>query len=116
MDIYSLEAFTLHPEQLHLFPTGIAIEFDAGHIIKVMDKGGIAKSGVHALGGVFDAGYRGEYLIHLVNHSTDPFVVEKGQKIAQLVILPVVIADVMETDALSESARGEGRFGSTGKF
>jgi dUTP pyrophosphatase len=67
------------------------------------------------MGGVFDAGYRGEYNTHLVNLSGEPYTVEEGDKVAQLVIYPVAIAELEETDTLSESERGEGKFGSTGK-
>jgi dUTP pyrophosphatase len=80
-----------------------------------MDKGSISKAGLIHMGGVYDAGYRGEYNTHLYNASTEPYTFEEGDKVAQLVILPVVIAELEETDTLSDSARGEGMFGSTGK-
>lgn len=67
------------------------------------------------MGGVFDAGYRGEYNTHLVNLSAEPYTIEAGDKVSQLVIFPVIIAQIEETDTLSESSRGEGAFGSTGK-
>ena len=71
------------------------------------------KKGLHTMGGVYDAGYRGEYNVQLVNLSKEPYRVEVGDKIAQLVIVPVTIATLVEADTLSESVRGEGRFGST---
>ncbi len=67
------------------------------------------------MGGVFDAGYRGEYNVNLINLGAEPYEVKKGDKIAQLVIFPVVIADIEEVAELGDSARGEGRFGSTGR-
>ena len=67
------------------------------------------------MGGVFDAGYRGEYNTHLVNLSSEPYTVEEGDKVGQLVILPVIIAELEETDGLNESVRGDNGFGSTGK-
>ena len=67
------------------------------------------------MGGVYDAGYRGEYNVNLINLSQETYHVSKGDKIAQLVIYPVIIAELEETDVLSESARGDGRFGSTGR-
>ena len=67
------------------------------------------------MGGVFDAGYRGEYNVHLVNLSNKPYTVEKGHKVAQLVIYPVEIASLEEVEELSDSSRGTGGFGSTGK-
>lgn len=67
------------------------------------------------MGGVYDAGYRGEYNTHLVNLSSEPYTVEEGDKVGQLVILPVVIAELERVETLSESTRGENGFGSTGK-
>ena len=67
------------------------------------------------MGGVYDAGFRGEYNVHLVNLGDKSYAVEKGDKIAQLVIYPVEIAKVEEADELSDSSRGEGHFGSTGR-
>ena len=67
------------------------------------------------MGGVFDPGYRGEYNTHLVNLGDKPYTVEVGDKIAQIVIFPVIIAEVEEADTLSESSRGLGAFGSTGR-
>ncbi len=116
MDLYSREEFIIEPNTSHLFDIGVAMEFEEGYGAIVMDKGSVSKQGVHTMGGVFDAGYRGTYLIHLFNHGTAPFVVSKGQKIAQIVVLPVQIPTLTEVDELSESARGEGAFGSTGKF
>jgi dUTP pyrophosphatase len=67
------------------------------------------------MGGVFDAGYRGEYNVNLINLGNENYKISKGDKIAQLVIYPVVIADLEEVSELSDSARGGGNFGSTGK-
>ena len=67
------------------------------------------------MGGVFDAGYRGEYNTHLVNLSDKPYTIEVGDKVSQILILPVMIAEIEETDTLSESERGDTGFGSSGK-
>ncbi len=116
LDLFSLESATLKPGQRKTFPLGFAMEFENGYGAFMKDKGSISQAGLHTLGGVFDAGYRGEYNVALVNLGQEPVHLEKGQKIAQLVIFPVVIADFVETDELSQSARGDGKFGSTGKF
>ena len=116
MDLYSREDYVIEPNTSHLFDIGIAMEFDEGYGAIVMDKGSVSKQGVHTMGGVFDAGYRGTYMIHLFNHGAKPFEVKKGQKIAQIVVLPVQIPTLTEVNELSDSARGEGAFGSTGKF
>ncbi len=117
LDLYSIEEYSLKPGERKLFPLGFALEFDIGYGALVKDKGSLPKiAGLHCLGGVFDAGYRGEYNVNLINLGQESYTIEKGQKIAQLVIVPVVIADLVETDTLSDSSRGMGKFGSTGKF
>ena len=116
LDLYTLETYTLQPGERHFFYNGFALEFPVGYAAIVKDKGSLPKNGgLHVLGGVFDAGYRGEYNVLSINLSDQPFTVEKGQKIAQLVIFPVAIADLVEVDELTESDRGTGSFGSTGK-
>lgn len=115
MDMYAMETITLEPMQHHRFWHGFAMEFPDGYAAIVKDKSSISKAGLHTMGGVFDAGYRGEYNTHLVNLSSEPYTVEKGDKVAQLIIYPVTIAELEETDTLSESERGTGGFGSTGK-
>ena len=75
----------------------------------------MSKNGLHTTGGVFDAGYRGEYVAQLINLGQEPYKIIKGDKIAQLIIMPIIIADLEETDNLSESSRGTGRWGSTGR-
>jgi len=115
MDLYSLETVTIPPMGHYRFWHGFAMEFPVGYAAIVKDKSSISKAGLHQMGGVFDAGYRGEYNTHLVNLGSEPYTVEEGDKVSQLIIYPVVIAELEETDSLSESARGEGMFGSTGK-
>ena len=115
MDVYAMETHTIEPGDHHFFYHGFAMEFPIGYTALVVDKGSISKSGLHTMGGVFDAGYRGEYNTHLVNLSDKPYTIEVGDKVAQIVVIPVVIGELEETDTLSESARGEGAFGSTGK-
>ena len=115
MDMYAMETKTLLPGEHHFFWHGFALEFEEGYGAIVMDKGSISKAGLKTMGGTFDAGYRGEYNTHVVNLGTEPYTIEAGDKVSQIVILPVAIAELEETDKLNESARGEGRFGSTGK-
>jgi dUTP pyrophosphatase len=115
MDLYALEDYTLALGERKVFDLGFALEFEPGFAAIVKDKGGVPlHGGAHTMGGVFDAGYRGEYNVMLVNLGQEPYEVKKGKKIAQLIIYPVAIADIIETDELSDSNRGEGRFGSTG--
>lgn len=116
LDLYSLEDYTLEPKERKIFPVGFALEFPEGYAAIVKDKSSISTAGLHTFGGVFDAGYRGEYNVGLVNLEKEPYEVKKGQKIAQLVIFPVEIASIEVVDKLEDSARGTGGFGSTGKF
>ncbi len=116
MDVYSLETIELAPGQRHIFFVGFAMEFPEGFAAIVKDKSSLPKNaGLHTMGGVYDAGYRGEYNVNLINLSQEPYTIHKGDKIAQIVIFPVVQVTLEETEGLADSARGEGRFGSTGK-
>ncbi|MDP3957863.1 MAG: dUTP diphosphatase [bacterium] len=115
LDLRSLEDYELKPGERYIFYVGFALEFPEGYAAIVKDKGSLPKNaGVHVMGGVYDAGYRGEYNVQLINLGNVPFKIEKGQKIAQLVIFLVAIATFEETDNLSETSRGTGGFGSTG--
>ncbi len=115
MDMYAMETVTVKPGEHYRFWHGFALEFPEGYAGIVMDKGSISKAGLTHMGGVYDAGYRGEYNTLLVNLSNEAYTFEEGDKVSQLVIIPVVIGELEETDTLSDSARGEGKFGSTGK-
>lgn len=115
MDMYAMESVTIPPMGHHRFWHGFALEFEVGYAAVVKDKSSISKAGLHTMGGVFDAGYRGEYNTHLVNLGSEAYTVEAGDKVAQLIIYPVAIAELEESDTLSESVRGDGSFGSTGK-
>lgn len=117
LDIYSLETYTLNPGERKIFFSGFALEFDFGYVAIVKDKSSLPSfHGLHTMGGVFDAGYRGEYSVQLINLGQEPVTLEKGQKIAQLVIFKIAEAELVEVMELTESARGEGKMGSTGKF
>ncbi len=116
LDMFSLEDYDLKPGERRVFFVGFALEFSEGYAAIVKDKGSLpVKGGVHTMGGVYDAGYRGEYNVILVNLGKEVYHISKGDKLAQLVIFPVEIAELEEADELSETSRGEGRFGSTGK-
>lgn len=115
MDVRSLETVTIEPGEHHIFNLGFALEFPTGYAAIMKDKSSLSKAGLHVMGGVFDAGYRGEYNVHLVNLSHAPYTVEAGNKVAQIILYVVEIASITESDNLSDSARGEGRYGSTGK-
>ena len=115
MDLFSMEDAVIPPGGHQQFYHGFALEFPIGYAAIVKDKSSFAMAGLHTTGGVFDAGFRGEYNTHLVNLSEKPYAVEKGDKVAQLLILPVEIVELEEASELSSSTRGTGAFGSTGK-
>ena len=112
-----LEPITLEPLQRAIIKTGLFIELPIGYEAQVRPRSGLAaKKGITVLNapGTVDADYRGEIGVILVNLSNERFTVENGERIAQLVIAKHERAEWVEVEALSETARGEGGFGSTG--
>jgi dUTP pyrophosphatase len=119
LDLYSTEIAHLGPGERWSVGTGIALEIPEGHAGLVLPRSGLAREHGIALvnsPGLIDAGYRGEVRVLLLN--TDPAEtvrIEAGARIAQLVVTPVAIAEPVEATELSDSARGEGGFGSSGR-
>ncbi|MGZ0244535.1 MAG: dUTP diphosphatase [Alphaproteobacteria bacterium] len=108
---------TLAPGGRAMVPTGLAIALPAGYEAQVRPRSGLAaKNGVTVLNtpGTVDADYRGEVKVILINLGDDAFEIERGMRIAQMVIAPVTQASFAEVDTLPETARGTGGFGSTG--
>ncbi|GAB2186337.1 dUTP diphosphatase [Roseibium sp. LAB1] len=109
---------TLAPGSRALVPTGLAMALPAGFEAQVRPRSGLAaKHGVTVLNtpGTIDADYRGEVKVILINLGEEPFEISRGDRIAQMVIAPVLQADIVEVEDLSETARGAGGFGSTGR-
>jgi len=116
MDLFSVEDVVIKAGERAIVKTGISIEFEEGYVALVWDKSGLAgKSGIKTMAGVLDSEYRGEYLIVLFNTSKEDFEIKKGNKIAQLLIQKVERAEIEEVENLSETKRGGGSFGSTGR-
>ena len=119
LDLYACEAAHIGPGERWSVGTGVAVEIPDGHAGLVLPRSGLAKKhGVTLVNapGLIDSGYRGELRVLLLN--TDPadiFRVQPGDRIAQLVISPIVPAEPVETAALAESVRGDGGFGSSGR-
>ncbi len=108
---------TLAPGARALIPTGFSMALPGGYEAQVRPRSGLAfKHGVTVLNapGTIDADYRGEVKVLLINHGKEPFQIERGMRIAQLVVQPVSHATLVEVEELSDSARGSGGFGSTG--
>ncbi len=114
LDLYSCEHVTLLPGERKLVSTGISMEFEKGYVALIWDKSGIANNGIKTMGGVIEHTYRGEYKVVMLNTSSEIYEIKKGQKIAQVLIQPIVSAEVEEVSELSETQRGDGAFGSTG--
>ncbi len=115
LDIYCYERVVIQPHTTIKIPTGIACEVPDGYCVFAWDKGSVGSKGIKTLGGVLDSGYRGELFIPMHNLNNKEFVFEAGDKIAQMVIQKVELWEVEEADELSETKRGTGGFGSTGK-
>ena len=112
------EDITLLPLQRQLVPTGLHIALPEGYEAQIRPRSGLAlKHGINVLNtpGTVDADYRGEIMVLLVNFSNEPFTVKDGERIAQMVIAKHEVAQFVPVEVLSETERGTGGYGSTGK-
>lgn len=119
-DLYACleEPVTIQPGQTAFIPTGLAMELPRGYAGLIYARSGLAcKRGLAPANkvGVVDSDYRGEFIVALHNHGIQPQTISHGERIAQLVVTPVLIPEYIETEALSDTQRGAGGFGSTGK-
>ncbi len=116
LDFYSVEDVILKPMERKAIKTGVKIEIPEGYVGLIWDKSGLAlNDGVKTMAGVVDSVYRGEVKTVLINLSNQDFEIKKGQKIAQMLIQKIEHPEIEIVEFLSESGRGEGGFGSTGK-
>lgn len=117
MDLYSIEDKIIRPGETALIKTGLKIELPQNTEAQIRPKSGIAlKNSVTVLNtpGTIDEGYTGEIQVILINHGERLYKVNKGEKIAQMVIMPVIRVQVEQVNELQETPRGLGGFGSTG--
>jgi dUTP pyrophosphatase len=115
LDLYANEEYMLRPGEIHGVPTGIAMAVSAGSVGLIWGKSGLAfKAGIGVLGGVIDAQYRGEIVVIVTNHGAVDYRIEKGSKIAQILIQKVELLETEEVAELDDTLRGAGAFGSTG--
>jgi len=131
LDFHAAEDFTLLPysacshlskgtalDNAHraLVPTGIKVKIPPGTVLQIWDRSGLsAKHGLHRVAGVVDDTYTGQIFVALINLSNDTYVIKKGDRIAQGIITPVLLPQVVEVDDLENTERGEKGFGSSGK-
>lgn len=118
VDLVSRIDLDLRPGEWAMVPTGIAVAIPEAHVGLVAPRSGLAAR--HGIGvvngpGIVDAGFRGEVNVLLINHGTDDFAVVRGDRIAQLLVVPCVAIDLVEADVLPDSSRGTSGFGSTGR-
>lgn len=117
-DLYAVAEYQVEPLQRALVETGLHLEIPTGYVGLVKDRSSVASAGLHTLAGVIDSAYRGELKILLVNLGECTYYIEPGQKIAQLLLVPVHTEQVRLVESLedlSATTRGSGGFGSTGK-
>ena len=120
MDLMALtdKSITILPKKSYLVPTGISVAIPKNYEIQIRPRSGLAaKNNISVLNtpGTIDSDYRGEIKIILFNHGSEEFLINNGDRIAQIVLMPVHKIDFEEVDNLPDTVRGEGGFGSTGR-
>ena len=112
------EPIEIKPKTSYLIPTGLSVAFSENYEIQIRPRSGLAaKKNITVLNtpGTIDSDYRGEIKVIIYNHGDEKFLVNNGDRIAQMILAPVVKMELEEVNSLPESIRGEGGFGSTGK-
>jgi dUTP pyrophosphatase len=116
LDLYSIESLTIPAHARASVRTGLAVDIAHGFYGRVAPRSGLAvRHGLDVLAGVIDSDYRGEIICALINHGDDPVEIEAGTRIAQLIIEAIATPEPAWSEDLSETERGQGGFGSTGK-
>ena len=112
------EPISVKPKTSNLIPTGLSVAFSEDYEIQIRPRSGLAaKNNISVLNtpGTVDSDYRGEIKVIIYNHGSENFVINNGDRIAQMILTPVIKIELEETNNLPETIRGEGGFGSTGK-
>jgi dUTP pyrophosphatase len=112
------EPISVKPKTSSLIPTGLSVAFSEDYEIQIRPRSGLAaKNNISVLNtpGTVDSDYRGEIKVIIYNHGSENFVINNGDRIAQMILTPVIKMELEETNNLPETIRGEGGFGSTGK-
>ena len=116
LDLHSRDCCTIMPGMSRKFDTGVHVAIPVGYVGMVKSKSGLNVNFGLTCEGVIDSGYTGSIVVKLFNSGHGPVLIETGMKIAQLVILPCLLPDLEQVDSLEKTERGDGGFGSTGKF
>ena len=115
-DLYSREDAVIYQNSCGLFDTGVHVAIPEGYVGFLKSKSGLnVKHGIQSEG-VIDSQYTGSIMVKLYNHSPKAVYIKKGQKISQLVLLPIITPELLLVDKLEDTERGNGGFGSTGEF
>lgn len=115
LDLYARETAIIYAKENHIFDTGVHVELPKNTVGFLKSKSGLYMNHGITSEGVVDEGYVGSIRVNLVNHSDTPYVVNKGDKISQLVILPILKPTLEIVDSLEDTERGSNGFGSSGK-
>ena len=115
LDLTSVEEGILKPGEGRIFKTGLAVAIDPGFVGLIWDRSSMGKRGIKTLGGVIDSGYRGEVGVILWNLSKEEQMIKAGERIAQLLIQSIATPQTQEVESLTDTDRGSGGFGSSGK-
>lgn len=115
-DLFSCKDAVIHPNHSETFDTGVHIAIPEGYVGFLKSKSGLNVKHSIQSEGVIDSGYTGSICVKLYNHGSKSVEIGRGQKISQLVLLPIITPDLELADILEETERGDGGFGSTGKF
>lgn len=116
LDLYATEDAVIFRDDSHIFDTGVHVQIPEGYVGFLKSKSGLnVNQGIQSAG-VIDCGYTGSIRVKLYNHGFGAVHIKRGQKISQLVILPIITPDLELVDSLEETERGDGGFGSSGAF
>ena len=115
-DLFSREDAVIYPNAGGIFDTGVHVAIPEGYVGFLKSKSGLNVKHSIQSEGVIDSGYTGSIHVKLFNHGSKAVYIEKGQKISQLVLLPIVTPELVLVDSLEDTERGANGFGSTGKF
>jgi dUTP pyrophosphatase len=115
IDLFTDREYILAPRTLVVIPLGVAFEMPLGYVGLIWDKSSIGSKNIKTLGGVVDAGYRGEVSVVLNNLGDGDYIFKVGDKVAQMLIQKIELCELVQVGELSDSSRGKGGFGSTGR-